>query len=206
MTVSMPASFAIFVSSLPSHRLSTAATSAGNAKISAASSRAFSGESAAEPPSTNVFDLESMCGSCSDESTCGKGKETPSSGSMSQQLSAPSMSVCGAPSSRRASSPMTAASSSMSFSSLKTSSLCSGATTRTMPIPQLNVAANSSQEIWHLAAIQRNMGGSSHCSAFSCACRSRGRMRGILRESPPLVMGAAAFSHPAFAKASSGFT
>mmetsp|Transcript_19296 Transcript_19296/g.45658 ORF Transcript_19296/g.45658 Transcript_19296/m.45658 type:complete len:293 (-) Transcript_19296:4274-5152(-) len=204
--VARPAVLASFTIGLWELRLMTALTSAGKAQISVASSNALRGVAKAVPPSTTQCCRETMCGSCREDKTCGKGSETPSSGSISQQLSAPSMCVWGWPSERFPSSPMTQASSSIFFRRDMTSSFLSLATTSTMPMPQLKVAANSSQGILHLAAIHRKTGGSSQASALSCAFSVLGNTRGMLRDRPPRVTGAAPFSRPALDKACRGCT
>mmetsp|Transcript_82617 Transcript_82617/g.212829 ORF Transcript_82617/g.212829 Transcript_82617/m.212829 type:complete len:206 (-) Transcript_82617:170-787(-) len=201
--VSMPADFACAMSEQFFDRLTVAVISAGNACTSVASNRARKGVVDAPAPTTTTRVRETVRLSCSDDSTCGKGMLTPSSGSISQLLSAPRMTTCSSPSARGTSSPTTRGSSFCAFRICRASATSSWATIRTMPMPQLNVATISWQGIWNWQAIQRKMAGSSHSSARNLACSSAGSARGMPRRRPPLVIGAAPLILPARTSASS---
>mmetsp|Transcript_2094 Transcript_2094/g.6158 ORF Transcript_2094/g.6158 Transcript_2094/m.6158 type:complete len:358 (-) Transcript_2094:2176-3249(-) len=201
-TASMPAAFACASSGLAGDTPTTMVTSAGKAGTSVDSSSARRGVTDASPPTTTTRVRETVHRSCSEESTPGNGIETPSSGSISQLLSAPRMHTCSSPSGRRASSPTTRGSSCRPFISCMAAGTSSFPTTSTMPMPQLKVATISWQGISNFQAIQRNTAGSSHLSARSCAWSSFGSARGTPRRRPPLVIGAAPLSCPAFASAS----
>mmetsp|Transcript_11657 Transcript_11657/g.21200 ORF Transcript_11657/g.21200 Transcript_11657/m.21200 type:complete len:321 (+) Transcript_11657:1486-2448(+) len=138
---------------------------------------------------------------CKDEETLGNGSETPSSGSISQALSAPSISNWPCDSCTATSSPSTTGSSLFSRKTCSTSWTSALPTIKLIPMPQLKVAHISAEELLDLAAIHLNTAGNSHASARTTALRPLGNPCGMHRFIPPLVMGEAALSLPVLAAA-----
>mmetsp|Transcript_56347 Transcript_56347/g.159939 ORF Transcript_56347/g.159939 Transcript_56347/m.159939 type:complete len:260 (+) Transcript_56347:562-1341(+) len=201
-----PAALASRSEGLPGLGLVTPTSEAAEAGTAVACSRACRGETSSPPASTMTRIRETVQGSCSDESTSGKGNETPSSGSMSHAPSAPSTSITWLPGDLATSSPTSTGSSRSWCRRSITRSAFSAATTRTMPKPQLKVEASSLERILPTAASHLKTAGSSHASERRCAARCGGSTSSKQRSRPPLATCAAPRSSPALASASTGLT
>mmetsp|Transcript_31385 Transcript_31385/g.71662 ORF Transcript_31385/g.71662 Transcript_31385/m.71662 type:complete len:301 (-) Transcript_31385:4059-4961(-) len=177
----------------------TATTSAAIEDVLSASTKFGKGNEVLPPAMTKTCNSSLTC---KDEETFGNGKETPSSGNISHALSAPSISNWPWPSRMETSSPITTGSSLFSLKICNTSSAALLSTMRVIPMPQLNVAHISADELFDRPAIQRNTAGSSHVSACTNARKSFGKPSATHRFRPPLVIGEAAFNLPAFTTAS----
>mmetsp|Transcript_123286 Transcript_123286/g.334829 ORF Transcript_123286/g.334829 Transcript_123286/m.334829 type:complete len:201 (+) Transcript_123286:1253-1855(+) len=180
--------------------------SAADAGSASACTSACKGETSSRPPSTTTFFLEIVQGSCREESTSGNGSDAPSSGSISHAKSAPSTSRGSESALRLPSSPTSTGSSWRSRSACIARSLSAAATTRSMPMPQLKVAASSLHFTFPTAASQRCAAGISQASAWSLATRCSGSTPSQQRCRPPDATGAAPLSSPWRARASRVFT
>eukprot|EP00965_Chrysotila_dentata_P261419 6214246-Pleurochrysis_carterae.AAC.4 len=97
---------------------------------------------------------------------------------------------------RASSLPMTCGSSPLSARMASTASLSSGATTSTMPMPQLKVRSISVAPEREPAASQSNTGSGFHDFASNVAPIPSGSTRGRFSSKPPPVMWASAFTLP----------
>mmetsp|Transcript_70072 Transcript_70072/g.200817 ORF Transcript_70072/g.200817 Transcript_70072/m.200817 type:complete len:304 (-) Transcript_70072:2558-3469(-) len=200
-----PADLAKASALLSGFALATAATIEAEAGNFVAFNRACIGVTSAAPARTMTRSRETDQASCSEDSTCGKGSDTPSSGNINHAPCAPSISRRGAPAGQAARWPTTTGSSCNCASSASACSCTAAGTTRTMPRPQLKVEINS----WHgtlpTPASQRSTAGSSHVSACNCALSRGGSTVSKPCSKPPRATCAAPFKSPARASASTAF-
>mmetsp|Transcript_102720 Transcript_102720/g.296946 ORF Transcript_102720/g.296946 Transcript_102720/m.296946 type:complete len:290 (+) Transcript_102720:468-1337(+) len=202
------ADFAISIAFTSGRTAATPTTKPAEAGSCVTRSNAGMGVMSSSPATTSTRLRETVDGSCNEDKTCGKGSETPNSGSISQAACAPSTTTLAEPrdGGQVWSLPTMAGSSCNSPSNFIASSFLSAPTTNTMPKPQLNVELISASGTLPTAASQRSSAGSSQVSARSCACRCRGNVESKQCSRPPCATCAAPLINPARASASTLFT